>query len=146
MAAESAAQANKVFIFLDNVYSKYKTQAKDQRVFDPANVCLLIVYIEWLESMRYLTGNMSGVQNENFEFSKLLKQKNTELQSLVNANDRNKNLYSSVISEIDRLHNDGVIKGGKDMNADEFLNSDFTKAEEELSTCIDPSFINTVSK
>lgn len=145
-ASEPAAQAKKVFMFLDGSYSEYKQLASNQKVFDQANACLLTIYIKWIESMIYLTGDMVGVENENREFAKLAKQKKKELQEFVNMSVQNGKIYSAVKAEIDRMESKDIITGGRNMSANEFLNADFTEAEREFSLCLEDSFIKSISK
>lgn len=144
--ANERAQAQKASMFLDMAYLRSKDEAKSKKIFDQANACLLIVYIEWIESMIYLTGNMSGLENENSEFSNLLKQKKAELSNFTNASPQNKNLYSAVKREVTRLEANGNITGGKKMSVNDFSQADFTDAEQEFSLCLETSFINSLLK
>ncbi len=145
-ASEPAAQAKKAYRLLDVTYDKYKRRSKDNQIFDQANACLLIVYIDWIGSMLVLTGNMNGLENENQEFSRILKERREDLKKFVDASEKNQKIFSSVKREVTRLQSNGILNGGKNMTPSDFSDTDFSEADQEFSLCLEPSFINSVSK
>ncbi len=89
---------------------------------------------------------MNGLENENQEFSRILKERREDLKKFVDASEKNQKIFSSVKREVTRLQSNGIINGGKNMTPSDFSDTDFSEADQEFSLCLEPSFINSVSK